>query len=123
MEKATIVTYNNTHLYQKPIPDWDPYYTATFNTQFIPIPLIDDYNPTYMDPDYGRDPYWDNEIYNQDLLQFQKVINDIEHYNTTVHENPPITQNKKTRVLMSNWQMIDGTNHPSVPKPLGNRRS
>ena len=88
-------------------------------TRFRPIPLIDDYNPTYIDPDYGRDPYWDIEIYNQDLLQFQYVLDDIAHYQTTVHENPPITHNKKTRALIENWQMNDGTNHPVFPNPLG----
>ena len=119
MEKAIVITYNNTHLFQKPIPVWDPDYTTTFTTRFRPIPLIDDYNPTYIDPDYGRDPYWDIEIYNQDLLQFQYVLDDIAHYQTTVHENPPITHNKKTRALIENWQMNDGANHPVFPNPLG----
>ena len=85
----------------------------------MPIPLVDDINPTYIDPDYGRDPYWDTELYNQDLLQFQYVLDDIEHYNKTVHENPPITHNKKTRALIENWQMNDGTNHPVFPNHLG----
>ena len=119
MEKATIITYNNTHLFQKPIPVWDPDYTTTFTTRFRPIPLIDDYNPTYIDPDYGRDPYWDTELYNQDSLQFQYVLDVIDLYNRTVHENPPITHNKKTRALIENWQMNDGTNHPVFPNPLG----
>ena len=117
MEKATIITFNNTHLFQKPIPVWDSDYTTTFTTRFRPIPLIDDYNPTYIDPDYNRDPYWDTELYNQDSLQFQYVLDDIEHYNRTVHENPPITHNKKTRALIENWQMNDGTNHPVFPNP------
>ena len=119
MEEAIIITYYNTHSFQKPIPVREPDYTATITTRFRPIPLIDDYNPTYIDPDYGRDPYWDTEIYNQDLLQFQYVIDDIEHYNKTVHENPPITHNKKTRALIENWQMNDGTNHLVFPNPLG----
>ena len=118
MEKATIITYNFTHLFQKPIPVWDPDYTTTFTTRFRPIPLVDDYNPTYIDPDYGRDPYWDTELYNQELLQFQYVLDDIDHYNKTTHENP-ITHNKKTRALIENWQMNDGTNHPVFPNPLG----
>ena len=119
MEKATIITYKNTHLFQKPIPVWDPDYTTTFTTRFRPIPLIDDYNPTYIDPDYSRDPCWDTEIYNQDLLHFQYVLDDIEHYKKTVHENPPVTHNKKTRALIENWQMNDCTNHPVFPNPLG----
>ena len=115
MEKAIITTHNITHLFQKQIPVWDPDYTTTFTTRLRPIPLIDDYNSTYIDPDYGRDPYWDTEIYNQDLLQFQYVLDDIAHYKTKVHENPPITQNKKTRALIKNWQMNDGTTHPVFP--------
>ena len=121
MEKAIITTYNNTHLYQTPIPAWDPDYTTTFTTRFRPIPLIDVYNPTYIDPDYDREPYWDTEIYNQELLQLQYVLHDIEHYNTTVHKNPPITHSKKTRALIENWQMNNGTDHPVFPIPLGTR--
>ena len=123
MDKAITITYTNTHVIQKPFPIWDLDYTTTFTTRFRPIPLIDYYNPTYIDPDYGRDPYWDTEIYNQDLLQFQYVLDDIEHYNKTVHENPPFTHNKKTRVLIEIWQMNDGTNHPVVPNPLGIKNS
>ena len=112
MEKANIITYDNTHSCQKPIRVWVSDNTTTFTRQFRPIPLIDDYNPTYIDPDYGTDPYWDNEIYNQDLLQFLYGLNDIKHF------NPPIPNNKKTRALIENWQMNDGTNHLVFPNPL-----
>ena len=50
-EKAILITNNNTHCYQKLIPVWDPDYTTNFTSRFRPIPLIDDYNPTYIDPD------------------------------------------------------------------------
>ena len=119
MEKAIIITYNKTHLFQKPIPVWDLDYTTTSTTRFRHIPFVDDYNPTYIDRDCRRDPYWDIELYKQDLLQFQYVLGDIDHYNKTVHENPPNTHNKKTRALNENWQMNDGTNHPVFPNPLG----
>ena len=119
MEKAIIITHKNTHLFQKPFPVWDPDYTSTFTTRFSPIPFVDDYNPTYIVQDYGRDPYWDTELYKQDLLQFQYVLGDIDHYNETVHKNPPITHNKKTRALIENWQMNGGTNHPVFPNHLG----
>ena len=91
MEKSIITTYNISQLYQKPYPAWDPDYTTTFATRFRLTPLIDDYNPTYIDPDNGRDPYWETEMYNQELLHFQYVQEDIENNNTTFHENPPIT--------------------------------
>ena len=87
MEKATLITNNSTHLYQKPIPVWDPDHTTTFIIRFRPIHVIHDYNPTYVDPDYGSDPYWDTEIYNQDFLQFQHVLDDTELCNKSAHEN------------------------------------
>ena len=68
MEKVTFITYSNTHLYQKPNPVWEPDHTTNFTTQFKPIPRIDDYNPTYIDLDYGRDSHWDTETYNQNLI-------------------------------------------------------
>ena len=39
------------------------------------IPLIDDYNPYYSDPDYGFDPYWDANCYNQHHLYFYRNFN------------------------------------------------
>ena len=42
MEKAIIITYNNTHLFHKPIPVWDPDYTTTFTARLRPIPFVDD---------------------------------------------------------------------------------
>ena len=42
-----------------------------YNTNTIrPLPLIDNYNPYYRDPDFGFDPYWDIQIYNQHHLNF-----------------------------------------------------
>ena len=118
-EKTITITYDKTRLYQKPNPVCDPDHKTTFSTRFRSIHFFDDYSPTYTDPDYGRDPYWDTEIYNQDLLQFQYVLDDIEHYKTTVHENTPITLDKKTRALIETLQMNDGTSHPVFPNPLG----
>ena len=85
----------------------------------MPIPLIDNYIPTYIDPEYRRDPYWDTEIYNRYLLQFQHVLDDIELYQRIIDENPPVPHNKKTRALIENWQMNDGTKYPVFPNPLG----
>ena len=36
------------------------------------IPLIDDYKLYYLDPDYGFDPYWDANCYNQHQLYFYR---------------------------------------------------
>ena len=39
------------------------------------IPLMDDYNPYYPDPDYRFDPYWDSNCYNQHHLYFYQNFN------------------------------------------------
>ena len=39
------------------------------------IPLIDDYNPYYFDPDHGFDPYWDANSYNQHHLYYYHNFN------------------------------------------------
>ena len=43
------------------------------------IPLIDDYNPYYSGPDYGFDPYWDSNCYNQHHLYFYRNFNKPSH--------------------------------------------
>ena len=43
------------------------------------IPLIDDYNPYYSDPDYGFDPYWDVNCYNQHHLYFYRNLTKPSH--------------------------------------------
>ena len=44
-----------------------------------PIPLVDDYNPYYPDPDYGFDPYWDANCYNQHHLYFYRNFHKPNH--------------------------------------------
>ena len=85
-------------LYQKPIPIWDPDYTTNFNNRFRPNTLVDDYIPTYIDPDYGRDPNGDSEIFKMDLtlLHFQHVLDDNGLYQRSAHKYPPTTHYKKT---------------------------
>ena len=36
----------------------------------------------------------------------------------TVHNNPQITYNRKTRAFIENWQMNDGITHPVFSNPL-----
>ena len=43
------------------------------------IPLIDNYNPYYSAPDYGFDPYWDANCYNQHHLYFYRNFNKPSH--------------------------------------------
>ena len=78
----------------------------------MPIPLIENSNLTYIDPDNDKDPYWDTEIYNQ------HVLDDIELYQRSTDENLPIPNIRKTTELFENWQMNDGTSHSVSHNPL-----
>ena len=50
----------------------DRYYemdsTKDFVTQFRPLQMIEVYKPQYIDHDYGKDPYWDDELYDEENL-------------------------------------------------------
>ena len=95
-------------------------------TTIRPLPLIDNYNPYYPDPDFGFDPYWDIQIYNQHQLQkhhfyknFTKNIADIEH------DQPHIDQLLNTKLSTASvdpWQKVwINTNSPiqeAIPEQL-----
>ena len=34
--------------------------------------MIEDHNPQCFDPEYGKDPYWDDELYDKQILQFKR---------------------------------------------------
>ena len=70
MENACIITYNQTNVDQRDLILWDDDLTKNFETTFRPLQLIDNYDPYFEDPQYGRDPYWDEEIYDQEKLDF-----------------------------------------------------
>ena len=60
-----------------------------FTSRFRPIPFVGDYNPTYIDQDYGkRSLLGHKNSTKQDLLQFQYVLDDIDHYNKDSSQEP-----------------------------------
>ena len=99
MEKAYIKTYKQVRN-DRPDRFYDFDYTKDFETQFRPLPLIEDYNPHYIDPEYGKDLYWDDEIYDKRNLQFRG-----DDYPPTVDEDDPqIEDTKLSRALIELWQ-------------------
>ena len=69
-------------------------------TQFRPLQIIEDYNPQYYDPEYGKHPYWDDELYDKSNLQFRN-----EDYPPTDDEDDPeIPDNTLSRDLIVLWQ-------------------
>ena len=75
MEKAYIRRYNNMHIIHKFFPTYEYDYTDNIYTPFRPIPEVVAYKAYFVDPQYGFDPYWDEEIYDQDKLEYKDTYN------------------------------------------------
>ena len=75
MEKAYIRRYNNMHIIHKTLPTYEYDYTDNFDTHFRPLPEVVAYDPYFVDPQYGFDPYWDEEIYDQGKLEEKDTYN------------------------------------------------
>ena len=75
MEKAYTRRYNNMHIIHKTLPTYEYDYTDNFDTHFRPLPEVVAYDPYFVDPQYGFDPFWDEEIYDQDKLEYRDTYN------------------------------------------------
>ena len=99
MEKAYIKTYEQVHN-DRPDRFYEIDYTKDFEAQFHLLPLVEDYNPHYTDPGYGKDPYWDDELYERQNMQFKR-----DNYPPTDDEDDPqIEDTKLSRALFELWQ-------------------
>ena len=63
------------HIIHKIFPTYERDYTYNFDTQFGPLPEVVAYDAYFVDPQYGFDPYWDEEIYDQDKLEYKDTYN------------------------------------------------
>ena len=81
-----------------------------------PIPSIPDYNPYYIDPDYGIDPYWDVQIYNQHELHFYANFN---KQQAEIEPDCPVADEALnfilTMALVDQWQLVP--NSSALPPP------
>ena len=99
MEKAYFKTYKQVH---KDRPDrfYEIDYTKDFETQFRPLQLVEDYNPQYTDPEYGKDPCWDDELYDKQNLQFRRD----KHPPADDEDDPQLEDTKLSGALIELWQ-------------------
>ena len=74
--------------------------TKDSETQFRPLQTVEDYNPQYYDPEYGKDPYWDDDLYDKHNLQFR---ND-DYPPTDDEDDPDIVDTILSRALIEQWQ-------------------
>ena len=63
------------HMIQKTLPTYEYDYTAKFDTQLKPLPEFLAYDTYFVDPQYGLDPYCDEELYDQDKLEYKDTYN------------------------------------------------
>ena len=101
MEIARIETQNIVNNTNKPLIDWEHDYTTDFLTKFRPISFLDDYDPYYIDSNYNRDPYWDDELYDQQQLQFH---NNLSGQNDNNGTDEAIVDNRLTNALIHLWE-------------------
>jgi len=102
METAIVHTYNITYKADKPLPEYDRDYTKNFEPDFRPLPTIEDYDPYYVDPDYGRDPYWDEDLYDQHKLDF--ICNLSCHTDNNETDEPIVTEGLIPNALIHLWE-------------------
>ena len=69
------------HIIHKTLPTYENDYTDNFDTHFRPLPEVVAYDPYFVDPQYGLDPYWDEEIHDQDKLEYKDTYNRINDQN------------------------------------------
>ena len=63
------------HMIQKTIPTNEYDYTDNFETQFRPLPEVVAYDTFFVDTQNGPHPYWDEDLYDQDKLEYKDTYN------------------------------------------------
>ena len=63
------------HLIHKTLPTYKNDYTDNFDTQFRSLPEVVAYDAYFVDPQYGPGPYWDENLNDQDKLEYNDTYN------------------------------------------------
>ena len=63
------------HIIHKILPTYEYDYTDNFDTHFRPLPEVVTYDAYFVDPQYGLDPYWDEDFHDQDKLENKETCN------------------------------------------------
>ena len=75
IEKAYIRRYNNMHMIHKTLTTYEYDYTDNFENHFRPFPEVVAYDTYFADPQYGLDFYWDEDLYDQNKLEYKDTYN------------------------------------------------
>ena len=71
MGKAYIQRHNKMHMIHKTFPTLKHDYTEDIDTQFRPLPEVVTNDTFFVDPQSGLDTYWDEDLYDQDKLEYK----------------------------------------------------
>ena len=63
------------HIIDKTLPTYEYDYTDNFDTEFRPLPEVVAYDAFFVDPQNGLDTYWNEELYDQDKLEYKDTYN------------------------------------------------
>ena len=63
------------HIIQKALPTYEYDYTNNFDIQFRPLAEVAAYDAYFVDPEYGLHLYWDEDLYDQDKLDYKDTYN------------------------------------------------
>ena len=75
MAKAYIRRDSNMQMIHKTFRSYEHDLTDNFDTQFRPLPEVVAYDTYFVDPQYGLDRYWDEDLYDQDKLEYKDTYN------------------------------------------------
>ena len=92
-------------------------------TTICTLPLIDSYNPYYPDPDFGFDPYWDIQIYNQHHLHFYKnFTKNTDDIEPDQHQIDQVLNAKLSIASVDPWQNVQ-INPIQQPRRISQKNS
>ena len=63
------------HMIHETLPTYKYEYTDNFGTQFSPLPEVVAYDTYFVEPQYGLDSYWDEDLHDQDKLEYKDTCN------------------------------------------------
>ena len=63
------------HMIHETLSTYEYDYTDNFKTQFRPLPELLAYDTYFVVPQCGIDPYWDEELFDQDKLEYKDTCN------------------------------------------------
>ena len=75
MENAYVQRYINMHIIHKTLPKYEHDYIEDTDAQFWPLPEVVAYDTYFVDPQYGRDHYRDQDLYDLDKLEYNDAHN------------------------------------------------